>query len=898
MSPTKKLFDRPDRFAPVERAIGGDAEALDGVCNIRNNGRVRYLLGRHSLDLSKLELSLDGDIIHVEPQVFDVLAYLVEHRDRVVTKEELLDEVWNSRFVSESALTSRVKAARYALGDDGATQASIRTIRGRGFRFVGPVRIDDDGLEAIDTDLGDAKRTRDVLPGRRTRPLPTPAARVIGREAEIATARRMLQQSRLVTVLGPGGVGKTTLAMCVATAESEHFDDGAFWCDWSTVAQPDAAADALADALDIARQPELATRESLIAGIGERRILVVVDNCEHIIDVASTLLGEIVAACPNLSILSTSRSPLGLAGEGLVPVNPLSCVPPVAGCGANDTEMSAAASLFVDRAFAANPHQQLDGHHVTIEQLCVRLDGLPLAIELAAARLRSSTIDEVFDHLTDALDVANAPQRGRIRRHQTLRDTVDWSYRLLDHDERSVFRNLWVFSGPFTANDAIAVSSRLDTGGFSPHLLDALVDHSMIVADRNESTTRYRMLETLRAYASETLTTDERADRQVAHLEWAMHAAEAANHIITGPDEAGAVRRFDQLFANLRSAHRVAIARSDTDSALRMTAALHYYAVHRLRDEAFTWAQASIALAAGTDHALVPVALGSFAQGIANRGELNQARQLATEAIARCQPLDHRALWALRTLSNVALYEGRLDQAIKHADQEIVIAEKAGDLTHVSYATVTHVLARCYAGHVESALDLALVHTHRAQRSSNPTQLAWSSFALGEASATTDPSASLAALEAALAAAAAVDSHFVAGVALVAIASTQARVGNLDEAMSTYRRTIALWHQRGDWTHQWTTLRNLVGLVHHIGRHEQAAVLLGAVTADGRGAPAFGQGAIELDRVTESIAASIGSAAFEGLTEHGRDLSPDDAVALAIDSVTSPPPTPLESHSH
>jgi tetratricopeptide (TPR) repeat protein len=442
-----------------------------------------------------------------------------------------------------------------------------------------------------------------------------------------------------------------------------------------------------------------------------------------------------------------------------------------------------------------------------------------------------------------------------------------------------------VFTGPFTAQDAMAVSSRLDSGDLSTNLLDALVDHSMLVADRRRSTTCYRMLETLRAFARDTLTARERQDRQIAHLDWAVQAAESANEVITGPHEADAVQRFDELFADLRSAHRFATASGDADAALRLTAALRYYAIHRLRDEVFTWAQIAIELAAGTGHALLPVARGSFAQGVANRGELDRARALATEAIERCDPIDHRALWALRTLSNVALYEGRLDQAVEYADQEVAIAERAGDLTHVSYATVTHVLARCYAGDIDEALDLALVHAQRARRSGNPTQLAWSSFTLGEASASVDPTTALAALEAALAHATTVDSHFVAGVALVAIASTQASLGNLGEATTAYGRTIALWHQRGDWTHQWTTLRNVVRLVHHIGRHEQAAVLLGAVTADGPGARPFGRASTELDQLADSIAAAVGGDTFRRLTEDGHRLTPDDAVELAIAAV-------------
>jgi hypothetical protein len=222
---------------------------------------------------------------------------------------------------------------------------------------------------------------------------------------------------------------------------------------------------------------------------------------------------------------------------------------------------------------------------------------------------------------------------------------------------------------------------------------------------------------------------------------------------------------------------------------------------------------------------------------------------------------------------------------VEYADQEVAIAERAGDLTHVSYATVTHVLARCYAGDIDEALDLALVHAQRARRSGNPTQLAWSSFTLGEASASVDPTTALAALEAALAHATTVDSHFVAGVALVAIASTQARLGNLGEATAAYGRTIALWHQRGDWTHQWTTLRNVVRLVHHIGRHEQAAVLLGAVTADGPGARAFGRASTELDQLADSIAAAVGGDTFRRLIEDGHRLTPDDAVELAIAAV-------------
>lgn len=834
------------------------------------------------LDVDRRELRRDDALVHVEPQVFDVLAYLVAHADRVVPREELLDEIWGSRFVTESALTSRIKAARQAVGDDGERQEVIRTVRGRGFRCVAPVeRIGVDRRRATDH-LHDDDARGPRTPARRTSGLvPTARTAMLGRDADLQRLSDATIDSRLVTVVGPGGVGKTTLAMQLAATAAHRYSSPPVWCDWSTVQDARGAAGALSDALGLTGQAGLDARDVLRTGIGQRRMLVVTDNCEHILDEAADLLDELVASCPRLTVVATSRAPLAVPGEVLCVVDPLACV-----ADGGSEEWSPAAQLFVERAGAARAGIDVDGRRELVESLCQSLDGLPLALELAAAALRRATLEEVAAGALRHADAAGRRLRGRVDRHQTLSEAIAWSYELLDEPSQELFIQLSAFAGSFDVDDVSGLLTRLgrSTERVPDHLAD-LVDHSMVVADHSGDRIRYRLLETLRHFAHDLAGDDALAALHDAHAAWVRDLVALLDDELFGTDEVRAVVEFDRHFAELRGAHAHALESGDLDTAIALVVDAEEYALYRLRDETVAWGFATLDDPAMVDHPRRAEVLGCAAQGLAYRGELVDARAMAEQAVEISGEHDLRSSWALRALSNISLYEGRLDEAVRFAGLERGLP--GADLRRAEInAGVIEVLGTAYAGRPAEAEAIARELLAMAEDRGSPTYLAWTHFILAEC-LVDDRVAALTHLAVARDLAISLDAKFIVGVVSVAIGSNQIRLGRVDDALATFAETVTNWRRWGDWTHQWTTLRHVVGLLIEIGHPTEAARLLGAVRNPPTGARPYGSDDVLLDQLSEQLSSTLGSERFTALADEGGVAEPDLILADVIDAIAA-----------
>jgi predicted ATPase/DNA-binding winged helix-turn-helix (wHTH) protein len=437
------------------------------------------------LDDQRLTLTGPDGPIHLERQVFDVLLHLVNHRDRVVTKEELLDSIWGDRFVSESALTSRIKDARRAIGDDGVAQRLIKTVHSRGYHFVGDVTE-----SAHDTG------------GAANRPLPRLRTPPIGRDDDIAQVGARVRGGSLVTITGPGGVGKTTVALAVANQMATAFGEGAVFVDLTPVLPGGDPTRAVATALGIEGVASTSL-DGLAGHLASRPMLLVLDNCEHVLDGAAQLADGMLERGSTAHVLATSREPLGVTGEQLWPLGPLGDAGPL---------------VFVERARAAEPRVAWQADHPVIVDLCRRLDNIPLAIELAAGQLRRLDISELTSDLAGHLALPSTRSGRDGSRHSTMEATVDWSYQLLDDDEQRLLRHLSVFPASF---DRPAVEG--SAPAFTPSvdaLLAQLVDKSLVA--RELWSGRYRLLELIRMFARERLDeageADEALERHRRHV--------------------------------------------------------------------------------------------------------------------------------------------------------------------------------------------------------------------------------------------------------------------------------------------------------------------------------------------------------------------------------------------
>jgi predicted ATPase len=343
-------------------------------------------------------------------------------------------------------------------------------------------------------------------PTRRSGNLPAEASSFIGRRRELAELRRKLTAARLVSLRGPGGVGKSRLALRIATDLARGFPDGAWMVELSEIQDPALVGNAVMAALDLRDQAATEPLPLVLSYLRDKELLLVVDSCEHLLGAAARLVTEVIRAAPGVRVIATSREPLSVSGEQVIPVPPLEL--PAAGAAAPpplaQLRQNEAIMLFLERAAAASGSFELTAsNQAAVVDLCARLDGLPLAIELAAVRTRVLTAEQILSRLTDRFGLLTGGSRAALPRHQTLRTTIDWSHDLLDAGERALLRRLCVFAGRFTLEDVEAVCTSDDVPAAKAlDLLSSLVDKSLVTKEDAQGGARYRLHETMREYTS------------------------------------------------------------------------------------------------------------------------------------------------------------------------------------------------------------------------------------------------------------------------------------------------------------------------------------------------------------------------------------------------------------
>lgn len=665
-------------------------------------------------------------------------------------------------------------------------------------------------------------------------PFPRVRTSFVGREDAVAAVLGLLPSTALVTLVGPGGVGKTRLALEAAARDGRP----ARFVELGAVRDPAAVPTAVAGALSA--DPEDAPAQAL-ARAARKDLLLVLDNCEHLSAAVAECVDLLLAAPGPLRVVATSRTPLHVAGEHVVPVEPLA-----AGAGAR---------LFRDRARAASGHEPPAGAADAVARVVDRLDGLPLAVEMAAARTATLSVADLADVLEARLDALVWPRRDAPPRHRSLAALVAWSRELLGDAARRALDGWPVFATACPPELAARVL------GVPPTTAEDLAAASLLVRDDLDGRTRYRMLQTVRAVVGPPA-----EPVRARHAAVLLDVARDADRALRGAAEPDARARLTALLPDLRLAHAWS-ATHDPDLAVRLTRTLHLHAVDALRTDVLAWP------VPGREDA--PAVLAALAARALLQGHRAAAGRRAEAALgAASDPADR--LHALEVLADLALFEGRTDEAVAHGARIAAEAQHAGDPHYRVIGLTYPALVAAYRDRPTTARTALATLSHAVQ--SAPSDRGWLAFTTGEVLARTDPDGALAALGEARDLADRVGNRYLSGVARAATVAAVARrpdpAGALEELLDLART----WAPTGDRTHLLTALRNAVPLLVRLDRPADAARLLGTVTARQLPAP-YGVEADALADARAALADRLGPSRLAACTAEGRSTDLASAVA-------------------
>ncbi|MBN3759656.1 helix-turn-helix transcriptional regulator [Burkholderia sp. Ac-20365] len=548
-------------------------------------------IGPLDIDLVRREARTDGKLVRIGNRAFDILELLIEAQGGLVSKEAILERVWPGTVVGDNNLQVHMSGLRKLLGD---SRDLIKTIAGRGYLLVhaSATVVHDHAVPAL---AGQHAFTQSAVPNN----LPAYSSALVGRDDAIAEVSHALGSARHVTLVGSGGIGKTRVAIEVARGMLACAPDGVFLASLSSASDMSGVLATVACVTGVPPEGCPSTRERIVEAIGTRRVLIVLDSCEHVIDMAAQLANHLLDACPRLRVLSTSREPLRIPAEALYRVPPLDVPEP--DDDVQRVRRLSAVSLFLLRARAIDARFAADeaSIHVT-GMVCRRLDGIPLAIELAAARAALLGIDTLAAHLDDRFGMLTGGTRTALPRHQTLKATLDWSYALLDEAERKTLRRVGIFADRFPLEAAIAVASDHGTRELDVvAAIAALVEKSLVVASTGPGNASFRLLETTRMYALQKL--DDNGERRIVALNHARYLSALIDGNARAQSRSASEcwrNRMPELLDEVRAALAWVLS-DEGDEALRETLSVNaiflFYELS-LFDECCAWARRALAV--------------------------------------------------------------------------------------------------------------------------------------------------------------------------------------------------------------------------------------------------------------------------------------------------------------
>jgi predicted ATPase/class 3 adenylate cyclase len=669
-------------------------------------------------------------------------------------------------------------------------------------------------------------RTLDSLPGN----LPAQATSFLGRDGDLVEVRKLLRETRLLTLTGVGGVGKTRLAVQAAADAAASYKDGVWLIELAGVADPAAIAHAVASVLGIAQQQGKTIEDSISAALGGRQILIVLDNCEHLIEASAGLADLLLTHCKDVRLLATSREALMVDGEQIWPVPSLSF---------RDGAQSPAVALFIDRARAVAPDFDTASDVEATAEICRRLDGIPLAIELAAARVRAMSPAQIRDRLNERFRLLTGGARRALERHQTLRHAVQWSYDLLTPAERTVLARASVFYGGFSLEAAESICAGGEIAAIDIlDICDSLVRKSLVNVERSGAGIRYGLLETIRQFAEEQLVAmSEGESVRARHARYFAADAEAKFKLWLSKDQLMAYEWLDREIDNLRAAFRWATDRADIDVAADIASNIGDMGRFRMREEAALWAEEIVDAARAAGHRRLIYLLSWAGSTAWSVGRMEDAKRFGNEAITLLdRPEFDPILWAYTDLATIALIEGNLGQAValmqEGAEHPLDRADR------FCLASMPFVLSA--AGRYEEATSIADSVTAAVDAAGVPSSISLAHFGKAEALTPSDPSAALKACGHALAVANNSGNRFWANMASSRIAALHAKIGDSSAALRGYRQIFHVSGRSADFGFALTGLGGLAQALQLAGEPIPAATLFGFVSTrlDKRSLPA------------------------------------------------------------
>jgi predicted ATPase len=708
-------------------------------------------------------------------------------------------------------------------------------------------------------------RALDASPGN----LRAATTSFIGRESEVAELQAAVKAHRLVTLTGVGGVGKTRLALEVAARLADEFPDGVWFFELAAVTDPGAVPDAVAAVLGITQQPVRTVAESVAAALEGRVRLLVIDNCEHVLNAAADLVEAILTHSAAVKILATSREGLGIADEQLWPVPSLDV-----DAGAD----SAAVALFVERAQSVSPRFSMTqaGEVGAVIEICRRLDGIPLAIELAASRMAAMTASDVRDRLDHRLRLLVRSRRGS-ERHHTLRDAVAWSYHLLADAEKALLERCSVFAGGFDLQSACAVGGFDDLDDYAIiDLLDALVRKSLLVADRSAGRTRYSMLETIRQFAEEQLVASGSATEvRTAHARQFAGREADVLALWDSPRQREAYEWFTLELANLRTAFRWAADQGDLDVAAPSASYAGVLGFMVQTYEPIAWAEELVEPARAVDHPrlafLYVIASVCYATGrIEAAVGYSEAGQIVLSRSREALP-DGIEAW----LGSVYLAIGQPQRLAEWCRAQR--ARRRGTDVHIRSWLV---VALSVAGSVGEAMGSAGGLNEAAETTGNPGWLAFAISAYGLAFRGADPVGALNAVGRGLVIAQDSGNRSVASVLANALARIEAEQGGTLAAFDHLTLAIRNWHNAGDPTTIRVPLAILAVLFDRLGHYEPAATIAGFALSPLAAAAVPG-----ITTAITHLRDVLGEATYESLARKGETMTTATMATYACDQI-------------